>query len=101
MKKRSHRWHFDFTERARKQLRTLSSADRMRVFRSIAELLKADDPGLVPGVKAVKGREDVFRQRQGDYRIFFTLETGEIVVMGFTYKGTCYILAVEKHHEGY
>lgn len=97
------KWRYEFSNKARKQVQKLSPKDRVRVFDSIAELTDAVDPGTVPGVKALKGTRDPkqYRQRQGDYRIIFSLSPGEVVVMDVTYKGLLYIHEIAIHHTGY
>jgi mRNA-degrading endonuclease RelE of RelBE toxin-antitoxin system len=98
----SHKWHIEFSKRAKKQLKELSSEDRMRVFHSIATLLKADDPQAIPGVKKLEGtKSPLYRQRKGNYRIIFYAEVVRISVLGFVYKGILYIAEIALHREGY
>lgn len=76
------KWTYEIRKKAQRQLERLSPKDRARVFRSIEELIYADNPAFVQGVKHLEGSDPKeWRQRQGDYRIIFSLETGEIAQM--------------------
>jgi mRNA-degrading endonuclease RelE of RelBE toxin-antitoxin system len=52
----------------------------MATFRAIAALLLAENPSAVAGVKKLveKRFDGMWRQRQGDYRIFFEIEPGDV-----------------------
>lgn len=75
----------------------------MAVLEAIRQLLEADNPSRVAGVAALErpffGAD--WRQRQGDWRIFFSFETQEIIPMKCTYKGTLYLLAVVHRKDAY
>jgi mRNA-degrading endonuclease RelE of RelBE toxin-antitoxin system len=77
--------------------------DRRRVFQSIRELLLADNPKALSDVKKlVEVRfEGLWRKRQGDYRIFFTIDVSETIYQGFTYKGVVTIRAVLHRSKAY
>lgn len=68
-----HKWLLSFEDIVPEQLSDLPTKDRQAVFRSIAQLLQAENPASVQGVKKLieKRFEGLWRQRQGDYRIFF------------------------------
>ncbi len=77
----THQWHLAVADAAREQLLELSSKDRMGVFRSMKQLLEAGNPTSVSGVKKLVEKRfgGQWRQRSGDWRIFFKIEHGEIV----------------------
>ena len=86
----SHSWHFEVSDRARKQIDELPSPDRMAVFRRLARVLGTPDhPVSLPEVRKLvdPNLPGAYRIRQGDYRIFIDVEAGEIVHQKFTYKG--------------
>jgi mRNA-degrading endonuclease RelE of RelBE toxin-antitoxin system len=75
----------------------------MAVFASIRELLLADNPTIVPGVRKLVGGhfKEQWRQRQGDYRIFFNIDHAAVAHEGYVYKGTVHILAVLHRGKAY
>jgi len=99
----THKWHLVATNTARENLDELSSRDLMGVFRSLKLLLEADNPAAVQGVKKlVEARfEGQWRQRSGDWRIFFTIEHGEVIHEKHIYKGVLTLLAVRRRDEAY
>ena len=101
--KASHRWLIEWSDQSLDAIQELSSKDRMTVFHSVKHLAKAENLYSVPGVTELKDpkHEDKRRIRAGDYRVIFWLDTGEIVHLEFTYKGTLMIDGVHIHHKGY
>jgi mRNA-degrading endonuclease RelE of RelBE toxin-antitoxin system len=99
----THKWYLEVITQAREQLDDLPSKQRMAVFDSIRELLESDNPASVTGVKKLRGEQfkDMWRQRQGDYRIFFTAEHGTVTNFGFTYKGKVTIIEVVHRSKAY
>lgn len=99
----SHKWHFQITDEARVQIRRLTPYDRRKIFQSIRELLLADKPGSLQDVKKlVEPRfEDQWRKRQGDYRIFFTIDLQATEHQGFRYQGIITVLAVRHRSNAY
>lgn len=89
-----HRWHLEYHPDVEDQLAKLPQNIRMAVFASIEELLKAENPKSVQGVIKLVNAGDIYRQRQGDYRIMFEVETGKVVYLKSEYVGKVNILAV-------
>ncbi|MBI1260038.1 MAG: hypothetical protein GC204_21425 [Chloroflexi bacterium] len=98
-----HLWHLEVEKRARDQIRDLPSKDRRAVFQGIRELLIAENPQRVNDVRKLveKRFEGLWRKREGDWRIFFALEPGEITVDKFTYRGKVIIVEVLNRKEAY
>jgi mRNA-degrading endonuclease RelE of RelBE toxin-antitoxin system len=98
-----NKWRYILLPRAKKQFEKLSPRDQARVFRSIQELVQSENPLAIRGVKYLQGSSNPkqWRQRQGDYRIIFSVEAGEIVEMNLTYKGRLIIHEIAIHHTGY
>jgi len=98
-----HRWLLSFDDIVPEQLSELSPKDRQAVFRSIAQLLRAENPASAQGVKKLveKRFEGLWRQRQGDYRIFFRLTSGEITHQKFVYKGSLHLVAIRNRSDAY
>lgn len=90
----THKWHFEISNAARKELKKLSAADRAAIFNAIRELLIAENPLAITGVKKLVASDNQWRKRQGVYRIIFTIVSGQIVIQKFTYKGTVQILEI-------
>ncbi|MEP6987375.1 MAG: hypothetical protein ABI970_17350 [Chloroflexota bacterium] len=98
-----HKWLLTFEEKVPDELSELPPKDRMAIFRSITELLQSENPSSVLGVKKLieKRFEGLWRQRQGDYRIFFEILSGEIIDKKFTYKGKLNIISVVHRSHAY
>jgi mRNA-degrading endonuclease RelE of RelBE toxin-antitoxin system len=96
-----HKWLLAFEPEVVGQLARLPSRDRMAVFRSLAELLRADNPKAVPNVRKVVLSEDIWRQRQGDFRILFRLEPGKVTHLDCDYVGILHLLAVLRRDKAY
>lgn len=98
-----HKWHLVVTKAAQDDLNQLPLSDLMGVFESIRQLLIADNPLQVLGVKKLieKRFEGLWRHRSGNWRIFFNIQHGEITHLKFTYKGTINIVKVVRRHEAY
>jgi mRNA-degrading endonuclease RelE of RelBE toxin-antitoxin system len=97
------KWKLRYQKTAQKQIAKLSSKDWARVSHSIDELAMADNPSFVPGVKHIQGTSNPkqWRQRQGDYRIIFEIESSQFVEMEVEYKGRIMINSISLHHTGY
>ena len=63
---------------AAKSLAALAKDDQRRIARRIDEL--ARDPRN-PGVEKIKGAQDLYRVRAGDYRILYTICDAVLVVL--------------------
>lgn len=62
-------------KRAKKFIDKLSKAEKARIVSAIEQLPNGDD------IKKLKGHSDLFRLRIGDYRIIYTVDNGEYVVL--------------------
>jgi len=71
----------------------------MGVFRAIREMLNADNPLIASDVLKVKKYKNVWRKRQGDYRILFTLDSTPVTHDKHTYKGTFHLITIRKRDE--
>ncbi|MBA3869183.1 MAG: hypothetical protein H0X30_08515 [Anaerolineae bacterium] len=82
-----HKWLLTFEEKVPDELSELQS----------------ENPSSVLGVKKLieKRFEGLWRQRQGDYRIFFEILSGEIIDKKFTYKGKLNIISVVHRSHAY
>lgn len=86
---------------ARKNLARLSSSDRTAIFEAIRELLLEDNPLSLPKVKKLISSRYLWRVRQGDYRIVFTLDTNHFVKSNFTYNGKIVISKIDRRSDIY
>ena len=75
----------------------------MGVFHSLRLLLEAENPLAVQGVKKLVDPRygGQYRQRSGDYRIFFAIEHGNVTFMKHTYKGTLTLVRVLRCDKAY
>lgn len=62
-------------KRARKFIDKLPRNERIRVIKAIEMLPDGED------IKKLKGHDDLLRLRVGEYRIIYTVEHGELVVL--------------------
>lgn len=99
--KERHRWDFEFKSKALKQLEKMPKEDRLRCFMALSSLLKSIDPKTHGDTKKVLSFDNLYRHRQGDYRILFELQCGQKVIANLSYKGTLIIIEIALHHTGY
>jgi len=71
----------EFAPRTRRELRKLSSVVRKRVLDKIDSL--ADNP-FPHGYTEMKGSQNYYRVKVGDYRIIYTVEHGELLILVVT-----------------
>jgi mRNA interferase RelE/StbE len=71
-------YQIDFTPAARRQFRKLPSEVQHRLAPAIEAL--ADDPRPVRA-KKLAGTLDLWRIRVGDYRVIYTINDGQLVVL--------------------
>ena len=99
----THKWYLEVSKTARVQIDGLPLQDRMAVFRSLVEVLVAENPTTLPDVKKLVERkfEGQWRKRQGNYRILFSIESKEIVHEKYLYKGTVTVNSVVHRSKAY
>ncbi|MCA1673583.1 MAG: type II toxin-antitoxin system RelE/ParE family toxin, partial [Actinobacteria bacterium] len=68
----------EFKRAAKKELDRLDGPIRARVLRKIVAL--TDDP-RPPGVSRLTGPEGFWRIRVGDYRVVYTIEDDQLVIL--------------------
>lgn len=71
-------YKIELVSSAVKELSALPEADRRRVGRRISGLAATPKP---PGVEKLKGRDDLYRVRAGDYRIVYTIRDAVLLVL--------------------
>jgi mRNA interferase RelE/StbE len=71
-------YRIEVTPRARKDLKALPKRERQRVVEQI-DALKADPRPT--GCKKLKGREDFYRIRVGDYRVVYQIEDKVLLIL--------------------
>lgn len=101
--RKPHLWYLDVEDKARNQIRGLQSKERQAVFTAIRELLVEENPRYAYDTRKLveKRFEGLWRKRQGDYRVFFAIETGHVVVDKFEYKGIVTIVEVLHRKDAY
>lgn len=62
-------------KKAKKFIDDLPRNERRRIVAAIEQLPKGED------IKALKGHEGLLRLRVGDYRIIYTVDHGELIVI--------------------
>jgi mRNA-degrading endonuclease RelE of RelBE toxin-antitoxin system len=97
----THKWLLEYDPDVPRMLESLPAKQRYAIFSSIRELLEADNPTRIPGVRKLEGYNDHWRQRQGIYRIIFKIESEERVVEKFRYKGTVFIVKIGNRNSVY
>ncbi len=68
----------EFTRKANKALLKLPSEVQQRLVRAAEELEEDPRPH---GTKKLKGEDDLYRIRVGDYRILYTIEDDKLIVL--------------------
>jgi mRNA-degrading endonuclease RelE of RelBE toxin-antitoxin system len=99
--KQTHKWLLQITKKGQGDVDELPPKDGLAVFNSIRELLIAENPYAVQGVKKLldKKFQNSRRQEQGDWRIFFTIIPGEIKHLKHQYKGKLILIAIMRRTE--
>ena len=64
-----------FKKRAKKFIDGLPANERLRIVKAIEKLPDSGD------IKSVKGYDELFRLRVGDYRIIYSVDNGRLVIM--------------------
>lgn len=75
------KYRVDFKPSAARELRKLSKESASRVSKKIESL--ADEP-FPHGYTEMKGSKNFYRVRAGDYRIIYTVEHGELLILVVT-----------------
>ncbi|HWX41183.1 MAG TPA: type II toxin-antitoxin system RelE/ParE family toxin [Blastocatellia bacterium] len=71
------RWHLRIANRARKVLGRLPGKDQQRILAALGAM--CDDP-FSGDVVRLKAQPTAWRRRVGDYRIFFDIDPGQLVI---------------------
>ena len=71
-------WRVILAPAAERQLRALPEGAERRIVRRLRALRAEPRP---PGCLKLKGREDAYRLRVGDYRIIYRIEAAVLVVL--------------------
>ncbi len=71
---------------AKRQLRSLTDLVQKRIVKRLKSLLENPRP---QGTKKLTGEEDLYRIRDGDYRIIYTIQDQELVVKIGNRKDVC------------
>ena len=72
------KYKIEYTRPAEKQLFDIQKIDQKKIAKRIEKL--QDDP-LPQGHEKLKGNEDIYRIRQGDYRILYSVFENKLVVL--------------------
>ena len=62
-------------KRAKKFIDKLPKQEKLRLVTAIEELPNGSD------IKKMKGHDDLMRLRVGDYRVVYTVDNGELIVL--------------------
>ena len=66
-----------FHRKTEKELRKIPAQDRNKIFEKIQEL--SDNPYLFGHIK-LSGNDDLYRVRQGNYRIIYSIEDKQLQI---------------------
>lgn len=69
----------EFSNKAVKSLKKITSVYQELILAKLSEL--AINPFENSNVKALKGQDKVYRLRVADYRVIFTIENSELVIL--------------------
>jgi mRNA-degrading endonuclease RelE of RelBE toxin-antitoxin system len=101
--KSSHLWYLRFEVEAQMTFNTLSSSEKLSMFRHLRTLLISPDPYRVSGVEMPqeKALARVRKFRVGNYRVFFYINPEEITILKYVYKGELFVLAIRNRKDAY
>ncbi|TCS71123.1 type II toxin-antitoxin system RelE family toxin [Effusibacillus lacus] len=68
-----------FRKEVEKYIKKLDKPTRLRIRNAILDL--AENPYLDINVKPLEGGENLFRKRVGDFRIIFSVENEQLVIL--------------------
>ena len=68
-------YQIQIQKRAKKFIDKLPQNEKQRIVRAIEALPVGDD------IKKLKGHDDLLRLRVGDYRILYTVDHGELLII--------------------
>lgn len=71
-------YKIEFTEEAEDQLSLIPKGEAKKIVRRVEKL--ANEP-FPPKCEKLKGQEEVYRVRQGDYRILYSVIEKKLVVL--------------------
>ncbi len=71
-------YKIEISATAEKQIRKLKKQDQLRVLRTIRNLAQTPYP---EGCRKLHGYQNVFRLREGSYRIIYGVETNRLLVI--------------------
>ncbi|MBE7123426.1 type II toxin-antitoxin system RelE family toxin [Bacillus cereus] len=66
-------------KQAEKFIKRLDGTSKNRIIKGIKEL--AENPFLDTNVKKLRGMENVYRKRVGDFRILYEVNNGELIIL--------------------
>lgn len=76
-----------FRRSARKDLQRLDGVHVRRIFPAIEQLAATPRP---QGCRKLKGSEDLFRIRVGDYRVIYEIRPEEVVIVHVRHRSEAY-----------
>lgn len=71
-------YNIEISPVAEKQIKALPKREQIKIIKRVYKL--ADNP-LPQGVKKLKGIDSLYRIRQGDWRIIYTIEDKKLAVL--------------------
>ena len=71
-------YKIEFTRTAEKQLSDVPQVDLKKLARRIDKLAQNPFP---PGYEKMKGHDDLYRIRQGDYRVLYSVFEGKLLIL--------------------
>ncbi|HJN49370.1 MAG: type II toxin-antitoxin system RelE/ParE family toxin [Pseudomonadales bacterium] len=72
------KYEIEVSATAEKQLRRLNQADQIRILTRVTGL--SDEPRPV-GSRKLRGYEDIYRIRIGDYRVLYSVEDDRLIII--------------------
>lgn len=74
-------WAIEYTPRARKSLKKIDNTAQKRIKGELGERLATHhDPRVHHKVQKIKGWDNLFRYRVGDYRVLFEVYENKVVI---------------------
>lgn len=99
----AHQYLGRYTDDFREAIDKIPDKDRQLVFNKMRQLLEAENPRQLIGVKKLKEKrfEGTYRLRAGNYRILFQIDDGQVIHLEFEYKGTIHFFKIGNRRDIY
>lgn len=98
---KTHNWCLKLRDGFTDQFGKLDKKTRKTAFRKIQQLLEAENPLSLSTVLKVKNAIGIYRVRIGNFRLFFSLDSGTVTCQQHVYKGVLWLERITDRKDAY